>query len=169
MNVAAPNRASSEKVTNMTSTKSHDEARSINPAIMATAIKSNCACGGGCPRCKSKNGDIAFALQHRQFIKNNIEIGAANDPQEQEADDVADQVLNSSRHSFTSETPLHLKRKSGQSSMQLSSTSTNIRHILASEGRPLDKKTREFFEPRFRQDFSEVRVHTDTTAARSAR
>lgn len=36
-------------------------------------------------------------------------------------------------------------------------------------GRPLDSATRSFFEPRFGQDFSEVRLHTDATAADSAR
>jgi hypothetical protein len=36
-------------------------------------------------------------------------------------------------------------------------------------GRPLDASTRAFFEPRFEQDLSEVRVHTGAKAAESAR
>ena len=36
-------------------------------------------------------------------------------------------------------------------------------------GRPLPEFTRAFFEPRFGQDFTQVRVHTDTRAAESAR
>jgi len=35
-------------------------------------------------------------------------------------------------------------------------------------GRPLDATTRDFFEPRFHQDFSQVRVHTGGAAASSA-
>lgn len=43
-----------------------------------------------------------------------------------------------------------------------------VHDVLRSPGRPLDAETRAFFEPRFRQDFSSVRVHTDTHAAQSA-
>ncbi|MBV8629789.1 MAG: DUF4157 domain-containing protein, partial [Silvibacterium sp.] len=44
-----------------------------------------------------------------------------------------------------------------------------VHQVLGSPGRPLDKATRDFFEPRFGHDFSRVRVHTDALAARSAR
>ena len=37
-----------------------------------------------------------------------------------------------------------------------------------SAGEPLDRQTREFMEPHFRSDFSDVRVHTDPRAAQSA-
>jgi len=43
-----------------------------------------------------------------------------------------------------------------------------VHDVLASPGQPLDEPTRSFFEPRFGQDFSEVRVHSDETAAASA-
>jgi hypothetical protein len=38
-----------------------------------------------------------------------------------------------------------------------------------SEGTPLDAETRSFMESRFKRDFSDVRVHTDTEAAEAAR
>jgi hypothetical protein len=41
--------------------------------------------------------------------------------------------------------------------------------VLSSSGQPLDIQTRHLMEPRFGQDFSHVRVHTDTQAADSAR
>lgn len=44
-----------------------------------------------------------------------------------------------------------------------------VRDVLASPGQPLDDETRAFFEPRFGQDFSRVRVHRDAKAAESAR
>jgi hypothetical protein len=40
--------------------------------------------------------------------------------------------------------------------------------VLRSPGEPLDAATRAFMEPRFRHDFSAVRVHTDEPAAQSA-
>jgi len=44
-----------------------------------------------------------------------------------------------------------------------------VHEALRSPGQPLDAGTRAFFGPRFDHDFSHVRVHTDSTAARSAR
>jgi hypothetical protein len=44
-----------------------------------------------------------------------------------------------------------------------------VHEVLNSPGQPLDKATRDFFEPRFGQDFSHVRVHADTLATASAR
>lgn len=44
-----------------------------------------------------------------------------------------------------------------------------VHEALRSPGQPLDVKTRAFMEPRFGHDFSEVRVHTDSKAAESAR
>jgi len=56
----------------------------------------------------------------------------------------------------------------------LSSEGTNeipsiVHEVLNSPGQPLDTSTRSFMEPRFRHDFSGVRVHTDQRAADSAR
>lgn len=44
-----------------------------------------------------------------------------------------------------------------------------VHDVLRSSGAPLDRNSRNFFEPRFGHDFSHVRVHTDANAARSAR
>jgi hypothetical protein len=43
-----------------------------------------------------------------------------------------------------------------------------VKEVLRIPGQPLDVKTRAFFEERFGHDFSQVRVHTDEQAARSA-
>lgn len=51
-----------------------------------------------------------------------------------------------------------------------SSAVPNIVHeVIRSNGQPLDLATRDFMEPRFGHDFSQVRVHTDAKAAESAR
>ena len=44
-----------------------------------------------------------------------------------------------------------------------------VHEALPSPGQPLDQATRGFMEPRFQADFSNVRVHTDSTAADSAK
>lgn len=44
-----------------------------------------------------------------------------------------------------------------------------VDNVLSSAGRPLDKATREYFEPRFGCDLSRIRIHNDTRAAESAR
>ena len=43
-----------------------------------------------------------------------------------------------------------------------------VGEVLQSPGQPLDARTRAFFEPRFGQDFSPVRVHADEAGAKSA-
>ena len=43
-----------------------------------------------------------------------------------------------------------------------------VHEVLRSPGQPLPSSVRTFFEPRFGADFSQVRVHTDTAAQRSA-
>jgi hypothetical protein len=44
-----------------------------------------------------------------------------------------------------------------------------VREAISVPGHALDSATRDFMEPRFGHDFSQVRVHTDTRAAESAR
>ncbi|MCS6844541.1 MAG: DUF4157 domain-containing protein [Caldilineales bacterium] len=43
-----------------------------------------------------------------------------------------------------------------------------MQQALQSPGQPLEARARQALEPRFGQDFGDVRVHTDTTAAQSA-
>jgi hypothetical protein len=44
-----------------------------------------------------------------------------------------------------------------------------VHQVLASPGRPLEASARAYMEPRFGHDFSQVRVHTDAIADKSAR
>src|SRR5258708_15576578 len=69
------------------------------------------------------------------------------------------------------------ERKNGKARVQRRAATTErawfappiVNEVLRSTGQPLDHATREFFEPRFGQDFSGVRVHSDARAAESAR
>jgi hypothetical protein len=51
----------------------------------------------------------------------------------------------------------------------LDETSSSVTQALASPGKPLESALRQDMERRFGYDFSQVRVHTDATAAQSAR
>jgi hypothetical protein len=58
-----------------------------------------------------------------------------------------------------------------QASRQTSHVSPNLEaqiHSMKGGGQPLSPSMRSFFEPRFGQDFSQVRIHTDITATESA-
>jgi peptidoglycan hydrolase-like protein with peptidoglycan-binding domain len=69
------------------------------------------------------------------------------------------------------------KREASQGMLQRAASNTNhvnevpgiVHDVLRSSGQPLETGTREFMESRFGQDFSGVRVHTDSRAAESAR
>ncbi len=50
-----------------------------------------------------------------------------------------------------------------------SRVSAIVNDVLSGPGQPLDAATRTYFEPRFGHDFSQVRVHSDSQAAESAR
>jgi len=106
-------------------------------------------------------------------IQPRLKIGPIDDPLEREADEVAEHVLrmpepeSASIDEFVSQklpiqqiqtktSPTPTTKASPQFESELKS--------LSSSGVPLDTSSRDFFEPRFRQDFSDVRVHTGTDA-----
>lgn len=60
-----------------------------------------------------------------------------------------------------------LQRRATGTEAQGEAPST-VHQVLDATGVPLDAATRAFMEPRFGRDFSEVRVHHDAAAARSA-
>jgi len=60
-------------------------------------------------------------------------------------------------------------QRAAAGSAQMTTVPPIVHDVLSSSGHPLDTTTRAFMEPRFRHDFSQVRVHTDGQAAESAR
>ncbi len=102
-----------------------------------------------------------------------LKIGQPNDTYEQEADRVTDQVmrmptplLSRKCSSCAKEEELNIRRKP-ESSVSASSLPSNFVSSLGA-GQPLDRTSRDYFEPRFGTDFSQVRVHTGQQAAQSA-
>lgn len=53
--------------------------------------------------------------------------------------------------------------------VKASLSQSHVLNTLSSAGQPLDHQTRAFFEPRLGYDLKSVRIHTDSTAAESAR
>ncbi|MGN6640219.1 MAG: eCIS core domain-containing protein [Mucilaginibacter sp.] len=106
------------------------------------------------------------------FFQAKLAVNEPGDVYEQEADAMADKVIGmkaSSSQSFFNSAISTVQRKEG------TDTGTNDRSVpdnyinsLGSSGRPLSEASRRFFEPRFGYDFSDVRVHTDESAAKSA-
>ena len=131
-------------------------------------------------------------------IQAKLVVGQPGDKYEQEADRVAEQVMRMSESQMQRQveeeeeqiqtkpladkfTPLVQRRVEEEEeellqtkahSSQVTEVTSNIESRIQSlkgGGQPLSEPTRSFFEPRFGQDFSQVRVHTDTRAAESAR
>jgi hypothetical protein len=115
-------------------------------------------------------------------IQAKLKVGAVNDPLEHEANRVAGQVMgmpapgvsvaaappqvSRKRADGEGET---LQRKPAGPQAASSQAPASVHGVLRSPGQPLDAATRGFFESRFGQDFSGVRVHTDAAAEQSAR
>ena len=113
-------------------------------------------------------------------------VGQANDPLENEADRVANQVMRMPDPALSiAPTPVQLSRKCAaceeedKKKLRMKPAVASqtdgveapliVHDVLSSPGQPLDTATRAFFEPRFGYDFSNVRIHTDSTANTSAR
>ncbi len=100
-------------------------------------------------------------------------LGQPGDLLERQADQVAKQVINQSQPVGIQEAITHrqssppLHRFSSTDHGNQGSMGEELAQRLASQtgrGSPLASDVRNFMEPRFRTDFSQVRVHTDTAA-----
>lgn len=119
------------------------------------------------------------------FIQPKLTINQPNDPYEQEADAVAEKVMNgvSNKQSQVffkptvspvqrkcthceQEEKLQLKPQPAQQSS--SNISSNVHGVINSSGQALDKSARDFMEPKFGHDFSNVRIHNDENAHQSS-
>ena len=119
-------------------------------------------------------------------VQAKIRIGSPDDPEEREADDVAEQVMHppavfggpahcacdgsdekceACRHATVSVQ----RRTTGAASTRAGTEPAIVERVLRSAGRPLDAVTRAFFERRFGREFGHIRVHTEPEAQQSAR
>jgi len=118
---------------------------------------------------KRKPIDHSLPNVPRPLIQTKLTVGSSRDPFEQEADRVADQVMAAPSHSLVSDSPPQIQRSAGDSSADGLAAPASVDRVLASPGSPLEPALRQDMEQRFGHDFSQVRVHTDSPAAQSAR
>jgi hypothetical protein len=117
-------------------------------------------------------------------VQRKLVVGLVDHPLEREADHVADQVMQMPDPEVSATvTPLQISREceTGEKGQQAvdkglgaaliadSAAPAMVHDALRSPGVPLDTASRRFFEARFGQDFSRVRLHTEGAAATSAR
>ncbi|MDB5133749.1 MAG: hypothetical protein JWP37_352 [Mucilaginibacter sp.] len=141
---------------------------------------------------KNKIADLPNTLttnksSKKSFFQPKLTINQPNDIYEQEADTMADHVMRMSDSSMSStffksagngiqrkcqeceEEDKHIHRKENSGGeVQGSNRLDSYINSLGSSGQPLPEASRKFFEPRFRHDFSNVRIHNDMVAAKSA-
>jgi len=79
------------------------------------------------------------------FFQPKMQVSSPGDRYEKEADAVAESVVNDQHH-----------------------TNNHFEHTPISSGSTMPKTTRSFFEKKLGHDFSNVKIHTDTVAAKSA-
>lgn len=121
----------------------------------------------------SVSADSTGAIGHFKFSEVSVQpqpkliVSQPADEQEQEAERAADEVLASptparrlSRVALTAPAARGIEEGGDVSSV--------VDPVLRQEGRPLDDEARGFMESRFGHDFSQVRIHADGEAARSA-
>lgn len=102
-------------------------------------------------------------------LQKKLSISASNDPLEQEADRVAEQVLAAPANPVVSGATPSIQRYTGQSNEGADTAPASVDRVLASSGRPLEPALRQDMEQRFGHDFSRVRVHSGDAAEQSAR
>ncbi len=128
-------------------------------------LQRKCACGGSASA--SLTGECVGCKNKR--LQTKLSIGASNDPLEQEADRVADQVLTAPAHSIVSGATPSIQRFTGQSTGDAGTAPASVDRVLSGSGRPLDPALQQDMGRRFGHDFSQVRVHTGGDAGQSAR
>jgi Domain of unknown function (DUF4157) len=132
---------------------------------------------GNSPEQTSPPGESRFAHDFSQIavhtntptVQTKLEVNEPRDRYEQEADRIADQVLATPTNLAARGAPPRIQRFIGQAPGSVDTAPASVDHVLVSSGRPLDPALRQDMEQRFGHDFSEVRVHSNDAAERSAR
>jgi hypothetical protein len=101
-------------------------------------------------------------------VRRRLSLGAVTDPLEHQADAAASRVIGMGGDPSArprAGVPRPWARERHDSAGEAPAI---VDDVLRRPGKPLDDDSRAFFEPRFGCDFSQVRVHDDASAARSA-
>ena len=148
--------------------------RPSTSASNSSLVQRKSACGGSSNytgECAECEGEIPPGKP----LRRELEINKPGDEYEREADSVAEAVMRMPDSVRTqgvtgSYSASRVQRRVGAvSSAGIGSAPPIVDEVLSYRGQPLDTATRAFFEPRFGEDFSHVRIHEDAKAAASAR
>ena len=142
------------------------EPQSPPPEHSGVLLQRKCACGG---QASALTGECTECAQR---LQRNLAIGPEDDQYEREADHVAEQLLSGpsdSAGTLHAASPTPLRRKPDTGAAGGATAPAVVHQALGSPGQPLGRAERAFFEPRLGHDFAQVRVHTDGSAAESAR
>lgn len=134
-------------------------------------LQRKCACGQhtlGGAKCKTCHDN-----KLTQPLQTKLRIGNANDSYEQEADRVAGQITNTSSPNTTGgnkcrQSAPGIQRRTASALNDSTEVPSIVHDVLSSAGKPLENSTLNYMEPRFGQDFSQVRIHNDSKAEISA-
>jgi hypothetical protein len=147
------------------------------------------------PASRTSTNQRPFFTRPSLALQPKLTVGPANDKYENEADRVADQVVNSTNQNLSNPTttsatiPIqrmcadceeenNVQRKEASIGSEVqrqpfdlheAEAGTDVDAVTRSAGRELDPSTRSFMESRFKRDFSQVKVHTNSQAAASAK
>ncbi len=163
-----PGSAAGDLAVDLTSVRPQAQAVGQSATRSCPMSPQRCPFGGACHSCPPR-------------VQAKLKIGQPGDKYEQEADRVAEQVMRMPEPSVQrkgcsspgckeedEDKILQAKSVGSAGSAPAQVDHPLIQNVLSSPGQPLDAGTRSFMEPRFGQDFSGVRVHTDGQAAESA-
>lgn len=147
-------------------TKTGKTRASTHTPVASPWLQRQCACGCGSSatasdRCKEDASTVA--------PQRKLAIGASNDALEQEAEQVAHQVLAAPGQPHAGAVVPRIQRFSGSASQGAAAAPTSVDTALASPGHALEPALRQDMEQRFGHDFTRVRVHADAAADTSAR
>lgn len=115
----------------------------------------------------SQGSDFLRSLLHIPGLKAKLKIGASSDPEELEADRVADAVVNGSPKDISiSETSDRICTKSYLDSADKSNIDVHSSALTTNgHGRGLDTTEKDYFESRFNRNLGNVRIHDGRQAA----
>ena len=109
-----------------------------------------------------------LSVQHPSFIQRQVEEVEEEEPVQAKFATPEIPKIQRQEEPEEDEESIQTKKISGQSSEVTPEIASNINALREGGGQPLLKTVRDFFEPRFGYDFSDVRLHTDYHAAETA-
>lgn len=147
-----------------TATQTHQQKPTATPAASGL-LQRKCACGNH----TMAGGECAECSKQRLGLQTKLMVSESGDIYEQEADQIADQVMATPAHPPVSGAPPRIQRFLGKPTAQTEAALASVNQALASPGRPLAPALQQDMEQRFGHDFSRVRVHSGAVAEQSAR